>query len=335
MASIREKSGRFEARVWVGGQGVSKSFGELRAAKKWALGVETGLIDPGEKQGGDARPKASISLLEAAQLYHTDTVGQKKGGPQQAERIRLLERYDWARKPLHAITPEDLKAYRNQRLAQGRSGSTVRLMLSMVSAIYEHAQEEWDYKGNNPVRAVKLPKPAPARHRRLDPDEEKRLLTALGQCRNPFVLKAAILAIETGMRRSELLSLRWQAIDLQRATACLSDTKNGHPRWVPLSEKAMDVLKGLHHHQYDRILPISSSLLTQAWGHALRRACIKDLRWHDLRHEALSRWAHRLQGDVFKLSLISGHRTLQMAQRYTHPAQAELLSALTSSNPRH
>ena len=65
MASILEKSGRYEARVWVGGRGVSRSFGELRAAKKWALGVETGLIDPKEKRDREVESKATISLLEA------------------------------------------------------------------------------------------------------------------------------------------------------------------------------------------------------------------------------------------------------------------------------
>jgi integrase len=329
VASIREKSGRYEARVWVGGRGVSRSFGELRAAKKWALGVETGLIDPKEKRDREAESKATISLIKAAQHYHADTVGQKKGGRQEAERIRMLERYEWARKPLHEISPEDLKAYRNQRLAEGRSGSTIRLMLSMVSAVYEHAREEWGYKGSNPVRAITLPKPAPARHRRLDADEEKKLFAALAQCRNPFVLKAAILAIETGMRRSELLSLRWGDIDMKRATVHLVDTKNGHPRWVPLTNTAHELLKGLNGTKGELVLPISASLLTQAWGHALRRASIKDFRWHDLRHEALSRWAHRLNGDVFKLASISGHRTLQMAQRYTHPSRAELISALS------
>jgi integrase len=328
VASIREKSGRYEARVWVDGRGVSKSFGELRAARKWALGVETGLIDPREKRGREVGPNGTISLLEAAQRYHADTVGQKKGGRQEAERIRMLGRYQWAGRPLHEISPEDLKAYRNQRLAEGRSGSTVRLMLSMVSAIYEHAREEWGYKGSNPVRAIKLPKPAAARHRRLDTDEEKKLFAALAQCRNPFVLKAAILAIETGMRRSELLSLRWGDIDMKRATVHLVETKNGHPRWVPLTKTAHELLKGLSGSEGDLVLPISASLLTQAWGHALRRASIKDLRWHDLRHEALSRWAHRLNGDVFKIASISGHRTLQMAQRYTHPSKAELISSL-------
>ena len=69
MASIREKSGRYEARVWIGGRGVSKSFGELRAAKKWAFGVETGLIDLIEKRNREVASKGTISLLEAAQRY--------------------------------------------------------------------------------------------------------------------------------------------------------------------------------------------------------------------------------------------------------------------------
>ncbi len=151
-------------------------------------------------------------------------------------------------------------------------------------------------------------------------------MTALKACRNPWVIRVVQSCFETGMRRSEVLGLTWQHVDLEKRIVSLSDTKNGHPRWIPLTQAACDVLDGISLREA-RVFPLSESALTQAWGHAIRRADIEDLRFHDLRHEALSRWAHRLKGDVFKLSMISGHRTLQMAQRYVHPAKAELIAA--------
>jgi integrase len=201
-------------------------------------------------------------------------------------------------------------------------------MLSTVSVIFKHARFEWGLDVQNPVEQVKLPRPPRARQRRLREGEEERLFEALNQCKSPYIALAATIAIETGMRRSEMLGLRWSDLDLKRGVVHLGDTKNGRPRWVPLTQEALlaiSRIRSLSDTTSDRIFPISASLLAQAWGHAIKRAGVEDLRWHDLRHEALSRWAHRLKGDVFKLSLVSGHRTLQMAQRYVHPVQAEIL----------
>jgi len=325
MASIREKNGSYEVRVWLKGRTISKTFPDIKSGKRWALSLETGLVEPDPVKPLSG---AQLTLILAAKRYHDETKAQKKGVRQERERIVLLEREAWAQKMLDEVRADDLKAYRNARLAQGRSSSTVRLMLCMVSAVYRYAQEEWGYQGLNPCKAVKLPKPPAARHRRLGQGEEERLLAALSTCRNPMMVRAAILAIETGMRRSELLRLRWCDVDMARQLAFLPETKNGHVRWVPLSERALAQLQEPSPNPQDPVVPISQSLLTQAFGHALKRAGIEDLRWHDLRHEALSRWAHKLNGDVFKLSLVSGHRTIQMAQRYVHPVASELMAAM-------
>jgi len=325
VASIREKNGRYEVRVWLKGRTISKTFSDVRTGKRWALSLETGLVEP---CAAEPIVGPQLTLIEAAKRYHEETKAQKKGLRQEQERIALLRREAWANEKLDRLRAEDLRTYRNERLAQGRSTSTVRLMLCMVSAVYRHAQEEWGYRGPNPCKLVKLPSPPAARHRRLAQGEEERLLAALSNCRNTMMVRAAILAIETGMRRSELLRLRWCDVDMGRQLAFLHDTKNGCVRWVPLSERALGQLQEPSSNPYDLVVPISQSLLTQAFGHALKRAGIEDLRWHDLRHEALSRWAHKLNGDVFKLSLVSGHKTLQMAQRYVHPIQVELMATL-------
>ena len=124
-------------------------------------------------------------------------------------------------------------------------------------------------------------------------------MSALRQCKNPVVKQIVSFLIETGMRRGEALSLRQEDLNLQPRVIPLKDSTNGHGRWIPLTEKAIRALPQLAYRQ-DRIFPITESALTQAWGHAVKRAGIHDLRLHDLRHEALSRWAHRLGGDVFK-----------------------------------
>ena len=325
MSSFRIRRGRFEFRVWVNGQSISKTFSDRREGQRWAASLESGLQEPLVAQ---TIPSVTPTLVEAAERFHQETRLEKKGARQELERIRALHRLDWSSKPLTRVSSADLKRYRDQALQRGLSPSTVRLMLSTVSVIFKHAQFEWGLDVQNPVEQVKLPRPPRARQRRLREGEEERLFEALNQCKSPYIALAATIAIETGMRRSEMLGLRWSDLDLKRGVVHLRDTKNGRPRWVPLTQEALlaiSRIRSLSDTTSDRIFPISASLLAQAWGHAIKRAGVEDLRWHDLRHEALSRWAHRLKGDVFKLSLVSGHRTLQMAQRYVHPVQAEIL----------
>lgn len=325
MASIRLRGGRFEARARVVKKTVSRTFSSLEEAKKWALGIELGVLEPESKK---TAPRASMSLLEASNRYLSEVAIRHKGYRQACERVRQISRLDWCSEPLESVSATHVRDLRDRMLSQGLSASTVRLMMNTISVIYGHARREWGLNVVNPTVDVRMPSPPKARHRRLSEDEERALFASLSLCRNPHMRPAAVFALETAMRRGELLALLWSDVDVKGRVAHLRDTKNGLPRWVPLSQGALEVLEGQRRWESERVFPISVTLLSQAWGHAVKRAGLRDLRWHDLRHESLSRWAHRLGGDVFKLSLVSGHRTLQMAQRYVHPVQAELLGTL-------
>jgi integrase len=114
---------------------------------------------------------------------------------------------------------------------------------------------------------------------------------------NPWVRLLIIVAIETAMRRSELLALRWEHVELDLSFARLLDAKNGEVRDVPLSSRAVE------------------------------RTGIKDLHFHDLRHEATSRLAERLS-NVLELSAVPGRKTLPMLKRYYHPKAEELAQKL-------
>jgi integrase len=119
------------------------------------------------------------------------------------------------------------------------------------------------------------------------------------------------------MRRGELLSIQWRDVDLSNRTVRIRQTKNGHERTIPLTTKAVSVLRDLPSRS-DRLLPVSGNTARLAWERLKRRAGISDLRFHDLRHEAISRF-FELGLNVPEVAMISGHRDPRMLFRYTHP----------------
>lgn len=327
MASIRKKGRGYEARVKVHGTTRSKSFATHQLARAWARSAESALSTEECAVEATAR-SSSITLSAALERYAAEVLPRLKGAPQERYRVASLAATTMAQQRLDAITPAVVKDYRDQLAGAGNSSSTVRLKLALLSRVFSVASKEWGYAVVNPVASVTKPPAGKARTRRLLGSEEQRLLDAARQCHNPHVAPLIAFAIETGMRRGEMLSMRWADVELPRSIVTLSATKSGHPRWVPLSSAAKAILRRQMEAGTERPFPLAATLLENAWEHVLKRAGIEDLRFHDLRHEALSRWAHRLNGDVFKLSLVSGHRTLQMAQRYVHPVQSELLAQI-------
>jgi len=121
--------------------------------------------------------------------------------------------------------------------------------------------------------------------------EEKRLLHACTEARNPSLLPVVRLALETAMRQSELVGLRWEHVDHTRRIAHLTDTKNGEARTVPLSTMALAVLRALPRSIRGQVFPsLTTEAVKRAFSRAIRRAGIEDLHFHDLRHEATTRF---------------------------------------------
>jgi integrase len=139
-----------------------------------------------------------------------------------------------------ALTATRVASYRDARLADGVSGESVRKELALLSKLLKTAMREWSIAlPANPVAVVSKPPPSKARNRRLEGDEEARLLASLGRCKSCYMRPLAEFAIETAVRQGELLKLRWRDVDLKRRVAMLYDTKNGEDRAVPLSSRAV------------------------------------------------------------------------------------------------
>ncbi|WP_343056481.1 site-specific integrase [Paraburkholderia ultramafica] len=268
--------------------------------------------------------------------YAEEVSPHKKGGAGEILRIRKIRTDALAQYKISAITSKIIADYRDRRMAKV-SGSTVNRELTLIGHVLNVARKEWGiHLDTNPVSVIRRPRENRARNRRLSPDEEQRLLAELapsprddqgrfeaGGSRNEWIRPVVIIAIETAMRRSEILSLRWADVFLEDRYVRLHDTKNGEARDVPLSSRAVATLSALPRHVSGRVFPTTPDALKKVFVRACERAKLEDFHFHDLRHEATSRIAERLD-NILELSAVTGHKTVQMLKRYYHPRATDL-----------
>jgi integrase len=329
-----------------------KTFRRKRDALDWARRVEDEMV---RGVYVDRTAAERLTLRAAMARYLAEVSSTKSAGARQRERSTSRSLVDQLGDySLAAITSQRVAEYRDRRLAtvnrfgRNMSPNQVRLELALLSHLYTVAIQEWGVGlGQNPVMAVRKPRLPGGRNRRLTPDEERRLFAECRQHSNPMLLWIVKLAIETGMRRSEVAWLRRPQVDLERRVVRLLETKNGEVRTVPLSQEATRVIGEALAHP---IRPRDTDLVfwgdaresktgarkpydfTEAWEGARRRAGLDDLRFHDLRHEAVSRLVEAGLSDQ-EVAAISGHKSMQMLRRYTH-LRAEDLVARLDSLPR-
>jgi len=129
------------------------------------------------------------------------------------------------------------------------------------------------------------------------------------------------------MRRGELLSIEWSDVDLDRRTIHLENTKNGSPRTVPLSTRALEICTTIPRDISGRVFPIHKQAVRGLWLRACKRANIENLHFHDLRHEATSRFFEKGL-NVMEVAAITGHKDLRMLQRHTHLRAEDLAKKL-------
>jgi len=316
-----------------------KTFRTKRDAQDWARRTEDDMV-----RGAyiDRAPSESTTLKSAMSRYLAEVSPTKSAGTQRRETVRakpLLESLgDYA---LVAIVPELVAKYRDERLASRKSNNTVRLELALLSHLFTVAIQEWRVGlVYNPVAAVRKPAAGPGRNRRLLPGEERKLLAACDKTSNPMLGWLVRLALYTGMRAGEIQSLRHDQVDLAKRVVRLSKTKNGSARTVPLIKHAVEIFREALVHP---ISPVDTDLVfwgepgrdgqrrpyefRPAWRRALKSADITGLRFHDLRHEAVSRLVEAGLGDQ-EVAAISGHKSMQMLRRYTHLRAEDLVERL-------
>lgn len=301
-----------------------KTFAVKVDAERWARALERE-IDQG---GYCERSKAeTVTLADVLERYIEEVCPGKRGGAEDAIRLRAMMRLSVARLNLARIRPRDIAAYRDARLKTCTPGTVLR-DLSALSAILNHARKEWGYAVVNPVSEIRKPSQPAGRDRILSYEEEMRLLAALEPIgrRSPYMQPLVIVAVETAMRRGEMLGMTWSAVNLEKRTVYLPLTKNGEARTVPLSGRAVDTLARMARSITGRVFPMQAAAMERAFSQARKRAGLEGLHFHDLRHTATTRLAEKL--NLLELAAVTGHKDLRMLKRYYHPKAEELAKKL-------
>lgn len=336
------ESGLYQAIVRRRGQpAMSKTFFNKEDAERWARAAQVE-IDRGSFVS--SRRADVTTFKDLAEDFENDFAPHHyRGGAWRYKLAALRSRLD--KYALTAITPQVVAQYRDSRLrdpdprykdkikAPRVSGATVKTEIDLLAKLLDVGQKEFGIPlpAGNPVSGVRKPRGGQGRERRLTDKEWLRLERECRASGNTWLWPAVQLALETAMRQGELLSVEWKNVDRASRIAVLPDgkkIKNGEPRAVPLSSRAVAVLEELPRSVCGRAVPVERMTLYTAFCRACTRAGVTDYTWHDLRHEALSRLAERGDLTVLEMAAVSGHKTLQMLKRYTHIQASRLAEKL-------
>ena len=326
MASFRQRGGKWQARVIRDGYpDQSKTFESKADAEKWARALESE-IDKGQFVNVSEAQRTTLGNVIAR--YLVEVTPSMKGVTEDTIRLKAIMRKPIARWSMANLSAARIAAYRDERLKEVSAGTVIR-ELAYLSAIINHSRREWGINVPNPVQMVRKPQSPQARSRVLSDEEVSKLLQALEPSgrKSHWTKPVVQLALATAMRRGELLSLRWEHIDLQGRTAFLPDTKNGDSRTVPLSSVAVQVLAELPRHISGVVIPVKYFTLEAAFKRGVRRSGLDGVRFHDLRRTAITRMAEKLP-NVIELAAVSGHKSLMVLKRYYRPTAMDLAKKL-------
>ena len=327
MASIRKRQGRYHAQVRRKGHpSVTRTFASKTSATKWVKAVET------DMERGEFKPQVNMTVDELIKRYQKEIVPQHKGASSDVSRSRTIRRL-LGKVNLADLTPAVLASYRDQRL-KVILPSSLKRELTILSSAINTAIIDWGIPiHSNPVSLTRIPKFDDRRDRRLKDGEEERLLTvADSECQ-----RIIIIAIETAMRRGEILRVRKSHIDFGKCILVIPETKTGKPRTIPLSTRAVKVLREQIKLSSDSkvvqierdpvLFQIHVATFRDKWVKIRNAARCDDLRFHDLRRECTSRLFSRGFG-IMEVASITGHEDLKMLKRYTHIKPESLVARL-------
>jgi integrase len=314
MASFRQTKNK-SWQVIIRRQGVPKqhkTFKTKTEAIQWANEIEYE-IDRGNRVDFKLAEQVTIGEIILDYLKKESTRINRSYKREKSRLMLLLKHFrDYS---VAQVTPARIALFRDIRLSEGCSSATVVKDMNTLSKVLKMAQMGWGvYLANNPILGVNKPKVVGHRIRRLTRDEEKILFN-----KTSLQMKAIVIfAIETGMRLGEILTLTYS--DIEDGAATLKQTKNNEIRYVPFSLKVQTVLQTLPKSLTDnRVFYFWKTVsgFESSWQKFKKREGLVDLRFHDLRHEAISRLFEKGFNHM-EVSSISGHKSLLILRKYTH-----------------
>jgi site-specific recombinase XerD len=230
------------------------------------------------------------------------------------------------------ITPKLVNEYKVKRYQDGVKPATINREIACLKRAFNLAYREWEWIRENPISRVSMEKENNKRDRWLSYDEELRLLNASPDWMRDLI----VFALNTGMRLSEILTLTWDQIDLNRKILIIFNSKNGERRGIPLNEIVFEMLKNKskvrsiktnlvfyndNHKQFNKVF------VSHRFAKIVKKSGIDDFRFHDLRHTFATRLV-QAGVDIYRVSHLLGHKDLKTTQRYAHHYPESLRSAV-------
>jgi len=327
MAYFRKQGRGWRAEVVRLGVRESQTFRTKAEATGWAALKETEILST--KRGAFPRK----TLQDAIDRYRKEVSSHKKGERAEGLRFDALSRDFPALVGmiLSEIRTPDWVSWRDARLKVVIPAS-VRRDVNLFRNVFSVANAEWKWTGESPFKGFRVPSDSAPRQRRVAMHEVKKLCRWLGYVtwkvtgKQQEVALAFLLALRTGMRAGELLSLSDQTVDLQRRVARVSHKTQhltGRPREIPLTKHAIRLLKPMMGR--GKVFSVGGKSLDAMFRKARKALLIEDLHFHDSRAEALTRLARKV--DVMTLARISGHKDLKLLLSTYYRESAEDIAA--------
>jgi integrase len=341
----------------------SATFTLKSEARNWAAEIEAEILR--RRRGlttGIASNGGKITLHRAIQLYKEERIPGKRG--ERWEKVRcekFMRDLPFVGKLVDGVTPTDISDWMRECLKSGLKPSTVNREITLLSSIFEFARKEKQWISTNPITLITRPPESKPRVRLVSQAERDAIIEELGYTpdtppvtRMHYVALAFLFGIETGARAGEILKLRWEFVDYERMVARVTGgTKNGdYWRDLPLTPGAVRILKLCKQGQEqgradlspeskrcrgrpaaaaretsaEMCFPISSGYLDTIFRRARDRRGIKDLHFHDTRHQAATDMAQKLT--PYQLARALGHRTLEHIMVYYNEETSEIARKL-------
>ena len=349
-ANFDKGTDSWRGHVYVQKKRSSKSgFSSKKKALSWAY----------EKEEQIKKEQAAITAAENDPTYIADnsyTLGmlltkykdevspEKKGAKTEIKKINFLLKHfpEICRVKLTDLTKTHLKDWIKERKTPSEnlrycrapaSDGTIRRDLAVFSHALGMARDEWNLMIHNPLKKVKRPKKPDARNRRVSDAEIEVMLNQFGfkegmeiKLVKHRVVLVWLFALETCMRCGEITGLKEKYIDFNRCIAHLPKTKNGSARDVPLSPRAIEILKQVPKPRNKDALyfGITSSSVDANFRKYRDETDIEGMTFHDSRHEAITRLVDTGRYNVFEVAAVTGHKNINELLTYYNKSASDI-----------
>lgn len=280
------------------------------------------MADPAYLSGSDIRASPEQRLRCPCCRITTDTLFDRYKKHQKARiRSTTFERLGGILDTLKTHLPEQAKAITKRTVAEyieARAETVKPGTVAKEMSVLKHCLRlavEWGELNQNPAAGARLPQLPQGKTRYLTPGELRAALESAPEwLRAPMAFAAC-----TGVRRGEMLSLRWMDVDMPNRRLYLRETKNGALRILPIPESALTVLRSLPEGASGDLVfaGVNAAFLSVYTKRIFARLGIRDASFHTLRHTAAS-WMVQQGVDLYAVGQILGHKTPRMTQRYAH-----------------